>query len=197
METPAFNPRESLMQIEAMIGKARNQLSENGHLYLLWGIVVFICSTLHFLAIQWQWIQQPERVWMLTLGAFVYQTIYMARQEKKNRVKSYTHDILSAVWMVFVGMGALITYICFYYKAYHLMHPLVLALYGMPTILSGVILKTRSLIGGGLACMALSVVSTQLPGDYQLLLIAAAVLVAWIVPGLVLRRQFKAQQSAG
>jgi len=43
-----FNEQESLALIESMIKKAKNQFSENGDTYLLWGWVVFVCSIAQF-----------------------------------------------------------------------------------------------------------------------------------------------------
>ena len=42
---------ESLAIIHAMINKAKHQFSDNGHLYLLWGWVVLLCSITQFLII--------------------------------------------------------------------------------------------------------------------------------------------------
>ena len=45
----SFTHTDSLTIIQAMINKAKDQFSENGHLYLLWGWVILICSIGHFL----------------------------------------------------------------------------------------------------------------------------------------------------
>jgi hypothetical protein len=44
MQQEEFSPQDSLHLIESMINKARNRFSENGHLYLLWGWVILVCS---------------------------------------------------------------------------------------------------------------------------------------------------------
>ena len=44
-----LSAQESMNLISSMIHKAKNQFSENGHLYLLWGWTIFICSVFQFI----------------------------------------------------------------------------------------------------------------------------------------------------
>jgi hypothetical protein len=74
---------------------------------------------------------------------------------------------------------------------YKFINPGFLALYGMPTVLSGVILRFRPLIIGGVCCWALSVGASFISFEYQLLFLGAAVIAAWIIPGYLLRSRFK------
>jgi hypothetical protein len=47
---------------------------------------------------------------------------------------------------------------------------------------------------GGIICWCLSIVAVMVAPVYVLLLLAAAVIAAWIVPGYLLRKKFKNQQ---
>jgi hypothetical protein len=77
-----------------------------------------------------------------------------------------------------------------YYK--HI-SPIMLATYGMPIFLSGVILRFLPLILGGIGCWVLSTISPIVGYEYQLLLVPAAMLIAWIIPGYLLRKKYKSQ----
>jgi hypothetical protein len=180
----------SLQLIESMINKAKNQFDENGHLYLLWGWVVLFCSIAHFILLHFISYDKAYVVWFLTWGVVIYQVIYLSKKRKKTKVRTYTDDIMAFVWLSFVvtmllmgcilGMGGAT-------KAYNILNPTFLALYGMPTFLSGIILRFRPLKIGGISCWFLSAIAIFLRYDYQLLLISAAMLVAWIIPGYLLR----------
>jgi hypothetical protein len=74
---------------------------------------------------------------------------------------------------------------------YKLFCPAFLALYGMPTFLSGVLLRFRPLVVGGIGCWLLSVSAQFINYDYQLLLISGAMVIAWILPGYLLRKRYK------
>jgi hypothetical protein len=71
-----FSPQQSLAVIQSMIETAKNQFSENGHLYLLWGWLVFFCSIAQFFLLTVFHSQYHYMVWMLTWLAVIYQTIY-------------------------------------------------------------------------------------------------------------------------
>ena len=194
MEQQELSTRDSLQLIESMINKAQNRFSENGHLYLLWGWVVLVCSITSFIAIYFYGNGKSLMyVWMLTIPTVIYQMIYLARVKKNTTVRTYTDEINSYVWLVFVIMGFLVGIIVGRSGQPQLFNPLVLMLYGMPTFLSGVILKFRPLRIGAICCWVLALVSVLIPYQFSFLLLALAVITTWIVPGYLLRSRFKTQ----
>ena len=177
--------------IESMINKAKNNFSESGTLYLLWGIVIFVCSITQFTALYFFQYKNIQYVWFLTWAVVIYQVIYLRRREKTEKVKTYTADILKYVWICFASCMAVVIFILIYQKAYPSINPAILMLYGMPTFLSGVILKFKALVIGGISCWLLALGSVFVPYEFQLLFLSAAVLSAWIIPGLLLRKKYK------
>jgi beta-lactamase regulating signal transducer with metallopeptidase domain len=85
MENSNFSPQESLALIESMIQKAQNKFAENGHLYLLWGWVVFICGILQFVVLHYFQYKQHYLVWMMTWLLAIYQIIYIAKRKKEKK----------------------------------------------------------------------------------------------------------------
>lgn len=195
-ETP-MSSAESLALIESMINKAKNQFSENGHLYLLWGWVVFICSLGQYLGMRVLKIQESYYVWMLTWVAVIYMIFYLVKNKKQRRVVTYTDELLGAIWIAFsivmflsgfiIGqtMGA---------RFYELLNPIYLTIYAMPTFISGVVLKFKPLKTGAVVCWVLAVLSTFIPVTEHLLLIAIAMVAAWIIPGYLLKQRYNNQR---
>lgn len=68
-------------------------------------------------------------------------------------------------------------------------HPIILVLYGVGTVAAGRLLRFRPLVVGGIASGLLGAVAAAVPADTQLLLIAAAMLVSYIVPGVLLHKR--------
>lgn len=194
MPEEKFTPEQSLELIGQMINKAKNKFGENGHLYLLWGWAILACSLAQFILAYYVKWEHHYMVWFLTWLVFIYQMIYLARQKKREKVKTYTDDIIKIVWITFVVLMFLFGFLFGklmgeeYYKFFN---PGILALYGMPTVLSGAILKFRPLVIGGIFCWILSIISPYIPFQYQLLLLSAAVIAAWIIPGYLMRKRFK------
>jgi len=49
------------------------------------------------------------------------------------------------------------------------------------------------LVIGGIGCWILSVTTLVIPYDYHLLLLAASMVIAWIIPGYILQKQYQLQ----
>lgn len=188
---------ESLALIESMINKAKNQFSENGHLYLLWGWVVFICSLGQYLGMRVLKIQESYYVWMLTWVAVIYMIIYLVKNKKQRRVVTYTDELLGAIWIAFSIVMILSGFIIgqtMGARFYELLNPIYLTIYAMPTFISGVVLKFKPLKTGAVVCWVLAVLSTFIPVTEHLLLIAIAMVAAWIIPGYLLKQRYNNQR---
>ncbi|MEO7312556.1 MAG: hypothetical protein ABIX01_19375 [Chitinophagaceae bacterium] len=192
-----FTAMDSFKLIESMVGTARNQMTENGHLYLLWGWVIFVCSVGQFLMQQVYHTEKFWMIWLLTWAAAIYQVVFIRRKVKRIRVRTYSDEIIKYIWIVFVIMMAVG---CFVVSNIVRMpgqvNILILLLYGMPTFLSGIVIRFRPLIVGGSCCWALAITAIFVPVPYYMLLIAAAVVVAWIVPGYLLQIKYKKINSS-
>jgi hypothetical protein len=194
MEQQDFSAKDSLQLIESMISKAQNRFSENGHLYLLWGWVILVCSITSFISVYFFGnFKSLMYVWMLTIPTTIYQMIYLSRVKKSTTVRTYTDEIIGFVWLVFVIMGFLVGIIIGRSGQPQLFNPLILMLYGMPTFLSGVILKFSALRIGAISCWVLALVSVFIPYQFSFLLLAVAVVITWIVPGYLLRSRYQKQ----
>ena len=198
MAEETFSPEKSLSIIQSMIEKAKNQFSENGHLYLLWGWTVFICSIAQFILLKFVQTEKHYYVWFSCWLVALYQFFYLRKQQKKQKVKTYADRIIGFIWISFFVLMLLIGFSVGraggdeYYK---LFSPVFLAMYGVPTFLSGIFLQFRPLIRGGIGCWLLSVLAHFIPYDYQLLLLSAAMIVAWIIPGYILKRKYQQQNN--
>lgn len=201
MSDQQLSEQESLDIIRQMIDKAKNQFSENGHLYLLWGWVIFVCCIGQYILINYFHSDKNGLIWLLTWVALAYQTYYLRKSGKHRKVKTYTDEVVGYVWIAFIASFLLCSFslafitngdLPLYSK---LMGPVFLALYGVPTFLSGIILRFSPLKWGGLVCWTLSLIACFTPYQFQLLLLALAVVIAWIIPGYLLRGHFKSKNQ--
>jgi hypothetical protein len=188
-----FSAQDSMHLISSMIYKAKNQFSENGHLYLLWGWTIFFCSVAQFINSEFYFIKNAGWIWTLTWVAIIYQVIFLVKREKKERVKTYTEEINNYIWVVFGIMMFLLTIIVSKYEAWYIMYALILAMYGVPTFLSGIIFRFNALKIGGIACWILAVVSIFIPAKFVILCLSLAVIIAWIILGYLLQQKYKKQ----
>ena len=197
MQEETLSGNQSLELIQSMINRARNQFSENGHLYLVWGWVVLVCSVAEFVLIRFYDYQHHYLVWMLTWLAVIYQFFYLYKNRKKKKVKTYTGEIVSYVWIVFVVLMLLTIFIHSSQPGNKagMINPFILALYGMPTFLSGKILQFPPLEMGGIGCWILAIISLYMPYEFQILFFGLSVIIAWIIPGYLLRNRYKTENQ--
>jgi hypothetical protein len=191
MQQENFSEQNSLQLIESMINKAKNKFSENGTLYLLWGYTILVCSVTQFLLQEVFSFKEAQYVWMLTWLVVIYQTVFLVKKKKQAKVRTYTDDIIGYVWLAFVVCLFLTIFILGYHKQYMLIDSVILILYGVPTFLSGAILKFKPLMIGGICCWSLAALSPFVTDKFHFLLLGAAVIAAWIIPGHLLRIRYK------
>ncbi len=191
-ETP-LSAEQSLQLIEGMINKAKNRFSDDSFLYLLWGWVILICSVGQFIILKFSLFNNSGMIWVLTWVAVVVQIIYLVKRKKKEKVKTYADELIGFLWMTFGISMLLLTFILGKTNTWAIMYPVVLMMYGIPTFLTGVVMKFTPLKVGGISCWVLSIIATFLAPIYMLLLVAIAMLTAWIIPGYLLRNLYKKQ----
>ena len=169
---------------------------EDGLRYVVWGWMVFTCSLLQFLLLHVFQYPYHYIVWLATIPVFIYQFFFLNKNKDKT-VATYTDYIISYVWITFaiviILLGFLIGFLTTGEYYTHIIH-ILLAVYGMPVFLTGVIVRFKPLVIGGIACWALCIISTFIKEyDYQFLLIPVAMLIAWVIPGDLLRAKYKQQ----
>lgn len=192
-----FSPQQSLQLIESMINRSKDKFAEDGAMYLFWGWLVFACSLMQFILLHI--LQYPKHyiVWLITFPAFIFQFFYLQKKRKRQTVVTYTGYIVGFVWLTFAVvillLGFLIGFLTTGEYYTHIIH-ILLAVYGMPVFLTGVIIRFKPLIYGGIACWVLCIISTFIKVyDYQYLCIPVSMLLAWIIPGYMLRKKFRSE----
>jgi len=206
-----FNEKESLKLINEMIGKAKNSCHDKGIGPILWGSVITICSLVTFFRIQYNF-KLPFDIWLLTLLAVIPQIILSVKEKRERKVKNYNDDAMDYVWMCFgIAIFLLIhinTHLIdalnevfidqktvggklhdFNFSSYST--SMFLLLYGMPTIISGGIMKFRPMLFGGILCWVCCVITVYTNIKIDLLLTALSAIGAWLIPGIILWLRYK------
>lgn len=183
-----LSQQESLEFISRMIKTAQNDIQDQSFYYLIWGWLVFIASTGHFLLMSSGY-EMPFVTWMLMpLGAIIT-IIYSRKHQRTQRVRTYIDDIMKYVLAAF--LVSLATVLLFMSKLELSTYPLVLMIYGMWLFISGGALKFKPLIYGGVINWIIGIAAFFVNFEIQLLLLALAVLLGYIIPGHMLKNQYR------
>jgi len=214
-EENKLSEKESLDLIASMISKAKNSYHETGIGPILWGSVISFCSLVTYCQIRFQF-NLPFDIWILTLVAIVPQILIVAKEKKLNKVRTYDDTVMDYVWTCFgisifllIFINANLIYqlnLLFedYYKSTG-KHPafnynnfatsFFLLLYGIPTIITGGYRKFKPMLIGGIICWVCAVVSIYTPVEWDMLLTAFAAISAWLIPGIILWKDYKKRKT--
>src|SRR5438094_756723 len=95
-----FSPQESLKLIRSMIESTKHSISDKSHFFLLWGYATFIGSVLQYylLAI----LKSPYHpiAWLITPFAIMLHVIFIFRDKKRERVKTFISEATGYVWFI-------------------------------------------------------------------------------------------------
>ena len=179
---------QSLELIASVISQAKNDYYDTGISALLWGSIVIFCSlatyanaTLHWPVLEW--------IWCLIVVAVVPQIIIAKREAKMRGYKSHVSDLSAGIWLSYGVAMFVFSYID---AATHIPHdiPIYLTLFGIPTLATGYGRRFKPMIFGGLACWVLAILTVHIRYPDPLFLMAGGALLAWFIPGLILRKRY-------
>lgn len=187
-EENILSEAQSLELITQMINKAKCDYEETGIGAILWGSLVACCSLITFGNFYWK-INAFYYIWFLTLFALIPQIIVSVRSAKRKKYKTYGDEAMAAIWISF---GIALFLVSIYSNKYQLPNAaLFMIMYGIPTFATGYINHFKPMIIGGIVFWLFAVICFYVSFPYIMLYTAAAAIIAWFIPGLILRRRYK------
>ncbi len=188
-ESKNLSAEESLKIIHEMIDVAKFGLHDNSFYFLLWGWVVFLANIGHYYLMVFTQYPAPQAVWLIALPASLISVIYGYRNRKSSSVKTYTGSIIDYTWLAF--LICLIIIIVFSSRFSYNINPVIMLVTGMATFITGIGIRFKPLIIGGILFWACSIISLILPFEYQYIMGAISVIVGYLIPGYMLRNRSK------
>ncbi|MDP4263997.1 MAG: hypothetical protein Q8941_15825 [Bacteroidota bacterium] len=212
--------KESLDLITMMINKAKDSYHDTGIGAIMWGLVIAICSLEKFSEIYFDY-RLPFDIYLLTIVAVIPSIFISIREKKQKKVKSYDDIYMDYLWLGF-GISIFLMVLIVNniladhspllkddYKALsqnridwvdfrfsEFVSPLFLLLYGFPTFVTGATCKFKPMLWGGIFCWACCVVTVYTPLKIDLLLTGFAAIIAWLIPGILMEREYRLYKKA-
>ncbi len=214
----ALTEKESLELITRMINKAKDSYHDTGISAIMWGALIAFCSLEKLAELQFGY-HLPFDIYLLTIVAVIPQVIFSIREKKERKVKSYDDSYMDYIWMGFgicIFLMILITNniqgnlnpaIKQYnelaqgradwtdFKFGEFVMPLFLLLYGLPTFITGAACKFKPMLWGGIFCWVCCVVTVYTNIKIDLLLTAASAIMAWLIPGLLMEKEYRSYKK--
>ena len=190
---PNFNPTDSFRVITRMIDKARQDMSDKSQYFLIWGWGAFLACVTQFILKVVVLYPYHYQVWWVTVPCVILTLIVAKRNRRKELVRTFVGDTMRDLWIA-LGITFFVIGMIFSKLGWEYCYPFYIMLYGVGTFVSGRLLKFPPLVVGGIICWILATICVWMPYDYQILFTASALLVSYIIPGHLLRQQYKNQQ---
>jgi hypothetical protein len=198
--------QESLALITQMIGRAKNAYHDTGVSSMMWGLVISICSLVRLAELHFNF-RLPFDIFLLTFAAIIPQIFIGIREKKMRRMRTYEDVAMGYIWW---GFGICVALTSFALNAMWVEYrPLLdswkkvgadipfrlfdhqssffLIIYGLPTFITGGIMKFKPMLFGGIFCWVCCIISLFTPFKTDLILTAVAALCAWFVPGVIMQ----------
>lgn len=192
MEEKNITEQESLAIIQQMIDRSKQQLNDSSKYFLMWGFAVFTCAITQYILLKLL-LPHTQRIWLL-MPAMVIIHILLARKEiKKEKVTTYNSKAIRALWMA-LGISFFILAFLSSKISFNML-PFLILFYGIGTFTTGRIIEFKPLVFGGASCFFLCILINYIDGAEQLLILALSVLLSYIIPAILLKKQFKNQQQ--
>lgn len=190
--TDSLDERQSLQVITEMIARSQRKLKNDGILFILWGWVKCLVSVEGYIiatsALTFT-LRNALNYLGYALGIFAigYTAYYILIKRKK--AQTYIGISLRYVWISLLVGLSLINMIQFHVLHqinFSLQHPVFMVLIAFATVVTGVILRYRLIIIGGVLFGVLAYACSFFELHHQILIEAFAWFIAFVIPGHIL-----------
>lgn len=187
-QTKQMTGEESLKIITEMIEKTRCKIKHGSFHLLLWGWLILVCSLADYLIRQFTAFEKSYMVWWLTIPAVFVSMAYGFSKGRKQSIYTYTDRVYMYTWFTLIPSAAIMI-IMLLGNNVNFIGSFMLMLVAMPTFLSGVLIKFRPLMFGGLCFWILALVGHYSGPHIESLSIPVAMLLGYLIPGYLLRKE--------
>jgi hypothetical protein len=183
-----LNPQQSFDLITSMIREARGNMQKSSFYFLLWGWTIVIANLGVYIMLQFTDIEKPFFMFAICIPSAIISMIYGMRQGEKVTAPTILDHINKWLW---IGFGiTCFLFVAFGAKYHWQINPVIITMCAMPTLVSGIMLRFKPLVFGGVCFWVLGAVIFMMPDPkIQFLLAAVAVTLGYLVPGYLLKKE--------
>ncbi|GAB4380076.1 MAG: hypothetical protein Kow0075_11140 [Salibacteraceae bacterium] len=186
MKQEEFSPEQSLRLIQTMINKARFNFIKGSFYFILWSVLLIAASIVEMVLSYLGRGDVSYLPWPIVgvLGGIV--SMVHGFRSSRDEPVSYLERIYHGVWLsYFITLALLITSLVLSGT-----NPIgyILIVTGLPTYLTGFLLKFKPLLIGGVVFWVCGVVSLFMAPSLATPLFAISILMGYLVPGMIMRK---------
>ena len=194
MEKNDLTPEESFDVINKAISYFKMNYKENSQVFLLWGWILTLASISNFIILKFvhstePWILKGYLIlgnWIVFfLIGFIIMYFMVRKMNKDKKVYSHIDKFIDNLWWVTAPSFIIAAFICIRLGIEP--PPIMLLIAGLATTTTGLVIKFRPLIIGGMSFFIFSIATTFVTNEYLALVVGAAIICGYLIPGYLLR----------
>ena len=194
MNKKDLTPKESFDIINKAISNYKINYKENAKIFLLWGWLLTLASFSNFIILKILHSKEAYQLMGLySLGNWVVFgligfIILFFMERKINKVKkvySYLDGYVKNLWIVAAASFFVAIVLCM--KLEIAPPPIMLLIAGIATTTTGLLIKFKPVIIGGMAFFIFSIATTFVSNEYIALIVGASIICGYLIPGYLLK----------
>jgi len=181
----ALGPEESLEIISDAILRTREDIRKNSYPLLLWGWLVASASFLFYVLVTFTTFKYYFLPFPIFAIIGVFSTIVYYRKKMMPGTQTYLQYFLSKLWMILGVAFFLTVFVSINQGLPPFAFTLIIA--GIGTLVSGLTMKFKPLVWGGVLFFCASLVCVFVADDLKVLVHGVAIIAGYLVPGYLLK----------
>ena len=194
MDKINLSPEDSFKIIDKAIANFKMNYKEGAKVFLLWGWILALASFSNFIILKI--LHSNEAFGLMGLYSlgnwlvfciigFIIMFFMVRKTNKEKKVISHIDRFVNNLW--WVTMASFFTAIFICVKLEINPPPFMLLIGGLATTTTGLAIKFKPLIFGGIAFFIFSIAATFVSNEYILLIVSAAIICGYVIPGYFLK----------
>jgi hypothetical protein len=194
MDTKDLTPEESFGIINKAISNFKMNYKESSQVFLLWGWILTLASFSNFIILRILHSKEAYNLmgpfslgnWaVFCLIGFTILFFMVRKTNKDKKVISHLDKFVNNLW--WVTMASFFTAIFISIRLELAPPPIMLLIAGIATTTTGLTIKFKPLILGGISFFIFSIASTFVTNEYIALIVSAAIICGYVIPGYFLK----------
>ncbi len=180
---------EGILIIQQMIANTKVLISDNSYYFLMWGWLTVISSLGCYILLKTPVGTYSYFIWFLLPLAGIPLSIYHTRK-KPETAKTYIGLFIQKIWTS-MGITSMIIFGLIFFVDFPIIL-IFLLLLGTVVYITGAVMKFKPLIVGAVSFWLCAIICAFLKGSsIQFLIYAISIFVGYIIPGYILKSQYK------
>jgi hypothetical protein len=187
-EDQFLTPQQSLDIIGKMIAQAQGKVQRSSFHFLLWGWVITLANFgMYFILTFTTYPQYAPLVWLITIPAWIISFFYGRKLSRESI--PLTHLDRVNMWLWICTGVIIIPVVVFGSKINYQINPIILTMIALPTFLTGIMLRFKPLLVGGVSFLISGTLCFLIGAQDQYLVGGVAMILGYLIPGYMLKSQ--------